>query len=122
MRNYKDLQVWRRSHNLTIQIYKITYSFPKEELYSLTSQIRRASSSIPTNIAEGCGRGSEVDFARFLQISLGSAYETEYELLLAHELEYINKDDYYPLLKEISEIIKMLTRLIFFVKQSKETK
>lgn len=73
MRDFKQLKVWRKSHNLTLQAYKATEAFPKEETYGLTSQIRRASSSIPANIAEGCGMNGNAQFARFLQISMGSA-------------------------------------------------
>ena len=89
MKNFRELKVWEKAHLLTIDIYRITATFPKEEMYGLTSQIRRASSSIPANIAEGCGRGSDNDFRRFLQIAMGSASELEYHLLLAHDLERI---------------------------------
>ena len=75
MRDFRNLQVWKKSHNLTLDVYKSTSQFPRTEIYGLTSQIRRACSSIPTNIAEGCGRKSPADFARFLQIALGSASE-----------------------------------------------
>ena len=83
MQNYKDLQVWKKSHELTLEIYKVTKSFPKEEIFALVSQLRRASASIPTNIAEGSGRFTKKDFASFLQISLGSAQEVEYLILLS---------------------------------------
>jgi four helix bundle protein len=75
-----------------LAVYKITAQFPKEELYGLTSQIRRASMSIPTNIAEGCGQNTDAQFARFLQIALGSASETEYQLLLSHDLGFLNTE------------------------------
>ena len=77
MKDFRQLQVWEKSHQLALGVYKATQDFPKEELYGLTSQIRRASTSIPTNIAEGCGRGTDPEFARFLQIAMGSASETE---------------------------------------------
>lgn len=77
MRDFRQLRIWELSHALTLKIYQITKSFPKEELFALTSQMRRSSSSIPTNIAEGCGRGSNNDYARFLQIAVGSAYELD---------------------------------------------
>lgn len=82
MRDFKKLNVWQKAHALTVHVYKATYDFPREELYGLTSQIRRASVSIPANIAEGCGRGSEADFCHFLQIAFGSASELEYHLFL----------------------------------------
>ena len=83
MKDFRQLKVWEKSHQLALAIYKVTKEFPKEELYGLTSQIRRASMSIPTNIAEGCGRNTDADFARFLQMAMGSASETEYQLILA---------------------------------------
>lgn len=91
MQNYKDLKVWEKSHLFTVKIYEITKSFPKEELYSLTNQIRRASSSIPANIAEGCGKNSNSDFANFLNIALGSANESEYFLILSKDLKYFDE-------------------------------
>lgn len=94
MQDFRKLLVWEKSHKLTLSIYNLTHSFPKEEMYGLTSQIRRASSSVPINIAEGCGRGSDADFARFLQIAFGSVSETEYLLLLCFELGYFSKKKY----------------------------
>ena len=93
-----------------MSIYDITNRFPKSEMFGLTSQIRRASASIPINISEGCGRGSNKDFARFLQIAIGSACEVEYELLLAKELKYIEDHKYQDLLKEIVSIRKMIIK------------
>ena len=94
MQDFRKLQVWEKSHNLTLRIYKLTSKFPREEIYGLTSQMRRADASIPTNIAEGCGRESAADFARFLQIASGSASETEYLILLAHDLKYFTADQH----------------------------
>ena len=110
MRDFHNLLIWKRSHQLTLDIYKVSQSFPKEELFGLTSQIRRAVSSVPTNIAEGCGRNSNKDFAHFLQIAIGSASEVEYELLLAHDLQYINKDEYERLINETVAIRKMIIK------------
>ena len=93
-----------------MSIYGITNRFPKSEMFGLTSQIRRASASIPINISEGCGRGSNKDFARFLQIAIGSACEVEYELLLAKELKYIEDHEYQDLSKEIVSIRKMIIK------------
>jgi four helix bundle protein len=81
MSDFKKLSVWQKSHLLTMDVYKATADFPKDEQYGLTSQIRRACSSIPANIAEGCGREGDVEFGRFLQIAMGSAYELEYHIL-----------------------------------------
>lgn len=112
MRDFHNLQIWKRSHELTKEIYSATRLFPKEEMFGLTSQIRRAVSSIPTNIAEGCGRGSNADFSRFLQIAVGSASEVEYQLLLVYELGYIQEDNYNKFSKEVVEIRKMIVTLM----------
>ena len=112
MRNFRRLLVWERSHELTLKIYGLTSLFPREEIYGLTSQIRRACASIPTNIAEGCGRETPADFARFLQIAVGSASETEYLILLAHDLKYLNATQYAELIDTIVSVKKMLTGLL----------
>lgn len=110
MRDFHKLIIWQRSHQLTLAVYRISKSFPKEEIFGLTSQIRRAVSSIPTNIAEGCGRASNKDFAHFLQIAIGSATEVEYQLLLAHDINYINDDDYQTLANETVVVRKMIIK------------
>lgn len=110
MRDFHKLGIWQRSHQLTLDVYKMSKSFPKDELFGLKSQIRRAASSIPTNIAEGCGRASNNDFAHFLQIAIGSASEVEYELLLAHDLEYINEEAFKKLTSETIVIRKMIIK------------
>lgn len=97
MQNYKDLLVWRKSHELTLIVYKTVSTYPKEETYSLVSQLKRASSSIATNIAEGTGRFSQKDLAHFLQMSLGSSHEVEYLLLLSKDLGFINNETYIQL-------------------------
>ena len=112
MQDFKKLKVWKKSHDLTLRIYELTSQFPREEIYGLTSQIRRSCASIPTNIAEGCGRGSSADFARFLQIAIGSANETEYLVLLARDLKYLNADQYAELINTTIEVGKMLTALL----------
>ena len=112
MKNFRNLKVWEKSHGLTLKIYRATANFPKDELYGLTSQIRRASASIPANIAEGCGRQSEAEFARFLYISLGSATELEYHLLLAFDLNFLQKETYVKMEGELVEVKKMLVSLI----------
>src|SRR5690606_27011238 len=90
MRDFKKYDIWQLSHSLTVEIYQLTYNFPKEEMYGLASQIRRATSSVPTNISEGCGRTSDKEFSHFLNIALGSANETEYLLILSKDLQYID--------------------------------
>lgn len=112
MKNFRDLQIWNRSHRLTLEIYRLTQSFPKTETYGLVSQMRRSGSSIPTNIAEGCGRSTERDFARFLDNAMGSASELEYQLILAHDLEYIQKDLFERTIRELTEIRRMLNAFI----------
>ena len=112
MQDFKKLQVWGKSHNLTLKMYALTCQFPREEIYGLTSQIRRACASIPTNIAEGCGRGSSADFARFLQIAMGSTSEVEYLILLARDLKYFNANQYVELIDATIEVKKMLTSLL----------
>ena len=89
MQNYKDLKVWVAAHQFTLNVYSMTKLFPKEEMFGLTTQLRRAAASVGANIAEGCGRNTQADLARFLQISLGSANESEYFLLLANDLNYL---------------------------------
>jgi four helix bundle protein len=112
MKDFRQLKVWEKSHRLALAVYKATKSFPKEELYGLTSQIRRASMSVPTNIAEGCGRNTDAEFARFLQIAMGSASETEYQLILAHDLEFLSQEVYEKLHTDVEEVKQMLASLL----------
>ncbi|PSB33656.1 four helix bundle protein [Stenomitos frigidus] len=112
MKNFRELKVWQKSHQTTLDVYRSTKLFPKEELYGLTSQTRRASASIPANIAEGCGRGTDADFARFLQMAMGSASELEYHLLLACDLGFLETSKHQKLASEVSEVKRMLTALI----------
>lgn len=111
MDNFRNLIVWRRAVELATSIYRKTVNFPKSELYGLTSQTRRASVSISSNIAEGAGRKSKKEFANFLSISYGSACELETQLLIAKNLGYLNSDDFKKLFSEIDEIQKMLYTL-----------
>lgn len=108
VRDFRELKVWEKAHILTLAIYKVTQSFPKEEVYGLTSQMRRSAASIPANIAEGCGKGSEIDLARYMQISMGSASELEYHLLLAKDLSYLEAEKYENLNYSVIEVKKML--------------
>lgn len=112
MKDFRQLKVWEKAHQLALAVYKVTKGFPKEELYGLTSQIRRAGMSIPTNIAEGCGRNTDPEFARFLQIAMGSASETEYQLILAHDLEFLTKDMYEKLHTDVEEVKRILASLL----------
>ena len=116
MKDFRMLNVWQKSHELTLLVYQQTKSFPKEELFGLTSQVRRASSSIPANIAEGCGRETDGDFQRFLQIAFGSVSELDYHLLLAQDLRLISEADYNQLYAKLIEVKKMLAGLIRKVK------
>ncbi len=112
MRDYKKFLVWEKSHQLTLDIYQNTNSFPKEEQFGLISQMKRSSSSVPTNIAEGCGRNSDKDFCRFLYIAFGSANELEYQILLSTDLKFIELEKAQKLLLQIEEVKKMLNGLI----------
>jgi four helix bundle protein len=112
VQDFKKLAVWVKSHELTLHIYELTATFPREELYALTSQIKRSAASIPANIAEGCGRDGPAELRRFLQIAIGSASETEYHLLLAHDLHFLSADDYERMLDSTLEIKRMLSGLI----------
>jgi len=108
MKDFRKIVVWQKAHALTLRVYKVTSSFPKDELYGLTSQIRRASASIPANLAEGCGRDTQPELARFVQIASGSASELEYHLLLARDLGFIDESTYFELDLSVNEIKKML--------------
>jgi four helix bundle protein len=112
VKDFRQLKVWEKSHQLALAIYKATKEFPKEELYGLISQIRRSSMSIPTNIAEGCGRNTDADFARFLQMAMGSASEAEYQLILARDLEFLPKESYEKLQNDAEEVKRMLASLL----------
>ena len=112
MQNYKDLKVWEKSHHFTLKVYEATKNFPKDELYGLTSQLRRASSSIPANITEGCGKMTKQDFAKYLNIALGSSNESEYFIILSKDLNYLSQEDFDILSSLINEIKGMLIALI----------
>lgn len=112
MREFRKLVVWKKSHELALACYRATARFPREELYGLTTQIRRADASIPTNIAEGCGRSTDADFGRFLIIAFGSASELEYLILLARELGYLAEADRDTLDGGVTEVKRMLGGLV----------
>ena len=111
MRDFREFKVWEKAHSLTLDIYKATATFPRAEMYGLTSQLRRASASIPANIAEGCGRGGNAEFGRFLRIGMGSASELEYHILLEHDLKFLPEMIYDPLQNRVVEVKRMLTAL-----------
>jgi four helix bundle protein len=111
MRNYKDLHVWERAHTLALAVYKDTKCFPVEERFGLTSQIRRSCSFIPANLAEGCGRRSDGQMARFVQIAMGSGAELSYHLLLSKDLGLLKAADYTRLDSELSAVMRMMSSL-----------
>ncbi|MGA9392519.1 MAG: four helix bundle protein [Candidatus Sulfotelmatobacter sp.] len=112
MEDFKDLRVWAKAHELTLVVHQMTRAFAKEELYGLTSQLRRASASVGANIAEGCGRRSDAEMRRFVQIARGSANEVEYHLLLAKDLEFLSPDEHKQLESKVLEIQRMLASLV----------
>ena len=112
MKNYKDLQVWQKAFNLCSHVYQSTKQFPQDEVFGLTSQIRRAAVSIPSNIAEGHGRSNNKEFSDFLRISIGSCNELETQILLSEKLKYIDEKTSTTLQNECTEIAKMLHGLI----------
>jgi four helix bundle protein len=116
MRDFRELAVWQKAHRLTLAVYKSTTTFPREELYGLTSQIRWAAASVPANIAEGWGRSGNAELARFLQMAIGSACELEYHLLLARDLTLLPRTDYEGLLGDLTQVKRMLTAFIQHLK------
>jgi four helix bundle protein len=120
MKDFKDLKVWHKAHELTLDIYRVTEKFPKREIYALTSQIRRSAASIGANIVEGCGRRSDREFKRFVQIARGSASETEYHLILARDLALLSEVDYKRLEAKVTEVERMLTSLVQVLEPSSQ--
>jgi four helix bundle protein len=112
MRSFKDLKVWQKGHELTLSIYRATKSLPRDEMYGLMSQLRRACASIPANIAEGCGRTGKAELGRFLQVAMGSASELEYHLLLARDLTMLSESEYRSLEGQVVEVKRMLSAFI----------
>jgi len=112
MRDFRELKVWEKAHLLTLQVYGSTKNFPSDERFGLTVQLRRAAASVPTNIAEGCGRESEREIARFMRIAAGSASEVEYQMLLASDLKYIQDETYGELNHQVNEVKRMLNSYI----------
>jgi four helix bundle protein len=112
VQDFRNLKVWERAHALTLDVYKASKSFPREEMYGLTSQMRRASASIAANIAEGSRRNGDAEFARFLQMAAGSASEVEYHLLLSRDLELLERSDFQRLTNQVVEVKRMLASLM----------
>ncbi len=112
MKDFRDLSVWRKAHQLTLAIYRAMAGFPRQEIYGLTSQVRRSAASVCANLAEGCGRGGNAEFARFVQVAMGSASETEYHLLLAHDLGHLDDAAHRALDAHVVEVIRMLAALL----------
>jgi four helix bundle protein len=112
MKDFRDLKVWEKAHELTLACYSATADFPKQELFGLVSQIRRSASSVPANIAEGCGRRGNAELHRFLQIAMGSASELEYHLLLSRDLSFLKSASYENLQSQVTDIKRMLAALL----------
>ena len=109
MQDFRKIHAWQRAHEMVLQVYKRTQNFPKEEVYGLTSQMRRAAISVPANIAEGAGRGGSREFGRYLDLAFGSASELEYYLLLAYDLKLLPGDEHVTISAELAEVKRMLT-------------
>ncbi|MFW6148099.1 MAG: four helix bundle protein [Thermodesulfobacteriota bacterium] len=112
MRDFRELKVWEKAHRLTLQVYESTKDFSPDERFGLTAQLRRAAVSVPMNIAEGCGRDSERELARFMSIAAGSASEVEYQLILARDLHYMQDEKYRELNEQVNEVKRMLNSFI----------
>lgn len=116
MRNFRELKVWEKAHSFVLGTYHASRLFPDSERYGLTSQLRRSSASIPTNLAEGCGRSTEKDLAHFCDIAMGSACEAEYQLILARDLKYIEEEQHKQLVNQLIEVKRMLSSFISAVR------
>jgi four helix bundle protein len=121
MKDFRDLKVWQRAHSVTLEIYRCTRNFPREETYGMTSQLRRCSASVAANIAEGCGRPGNPEFGRFLGMAMGSASELEYFLLLARDLQYLTQQQYHAVVNDVVEMRRMLNGLLSKVQTERGT-
>ncbi len=119
MKDFRKLTVWHKAHASTLAVYQATKNYPRDELYGLTSQTRRAAVSIAANIAEGCGRTTDVEFARFLDIAFGSASELEYHLILACDLQFLSTEKHKQLTADVREVKQMLASFIRRLRSSK---
>ena len=120
MKDFRSLEVWQKAHRMTLAAYRVTKTFPSDERFGLTSQIRRAAASIGANIAEGCGRRGDAEFHRFLQMAMGSASELEYHLLLSRDLEYLDPTNHKELTADVTRVKRMLSSLMRTVDESRE--
>jgi four helix bundle protein len=120
MRNYEDLEVWQKAHALTVKLYRITEEFPRAEMFGLTSQVRRAAGSIGANLAEGCGRWTDPELARYVQMAMGSASELHNHLRLARDLEFLGEFDFCVSTKELTGVRKMLTALLQTLRRARK--
>jgi four helix bundle protein len=120
MRNFRELKVWEKGIDIVVAIYELTALLPAEEKYGLKSQLQRASISIPSNIAEGCSRESEPDFKKFLEYSIGSAFEIETQLIAIAKLKLLTKEQLQPTFDLVSEEQKMINSFIFSVKRRRK--
>lgn len=121
MRNYRDLQVWKKAHDLTLELYRVSQRFPREEMYGITGQLRRAAVSIGATLAEGCGRRTSTELARFVRIAMGSASELDYHLLLSRDLGFMAGDEFTSASAKLIEVRKMLTSFLNSVEEQIET-
>jgi four helix bundle protein len=122
VRNYRDLEVWEKAHKLTLELYRQSRAFPKEEFYGLTSQLRRSAISVGANLAEGCGRQTTPELARFVRIAMGSASELDYHLLLARDFGYLKAEVYRELSQELTRVRKMLAALLSTLESGVKTR
>jgi four helix bundle protein len=116
MKDFRDLTVWKRAHDLALSVHGATKGFPRDELFGLTAQIRRCSLSVPSNIAEGCGRGTDNELRHFLQVAMGSATELEYQLLFAHDLGILSDENHDRLSERTVQVKQMLSVFILKLK------
>ena len=112
MQDFRNLTIWHKAHELTLDIYCLTREYPRTETYGLVSQMRRSASSIPTNIAEGCGRYSNKELARFIQIAMGSCSELEYQVLLSRDLKYLSIENYNQVMPKVIILKKMIASFL----------
>jgi four helix bundle protein len=121
MRNYRDLQVWKKAHDLTLELYRVSQRFPREEMYGITGQLRRAAVSIGANLAEGYGRRTSNELARFVRVAMGSASELDYHILLCRDIGLMSSDAFSISTAKLTEVRKMLTSFLQSVEEQIET-
>lgn len=122
VRDFKDLRVWQSSHELALELYRASLKFPRQEMYGLTNQLRRAASSVGANLAEGCGRQTDAEMGRFVRIAMGSASELEYHLLLARDLQYFDGETWKRLQARLTSVRKMLAAFLLTLEAAAATK